>query len=179
MMASMATVIQKISRRGDTATMDELIGLQNMAAHLGENIQLLSQDPNEKQRVRVYGDQLGKMMNLVKQFAQALQEKMQSQNGGMGQQDQETLAKIESMKKLTEAKAANTRESHAQRTIQRQIQFERQLEQDAKKAELDLRRMHAESTIKLSETQRKAQIELEKERLKLQRGGAPGGGGVE
>lgn len=161
MLAQMAMVIQKIDKRGEESTIDELLGLQNMSEHIGQNIQLLAQDPSEKQRVKLFGDQLGKMMNLVKRYAQMLQQKMQSQNGNGQSQDQETLAKIAAMLKLADAKAANTRESHAQRTAQRQLAFEMKTQQEAEKARQDLAVKSADANIKLEAQARKAAIEIE------------------
>jgi hypothetical protein len=159
LLASMAMVVQKVSQRGDTATMDEIMGLSNLADHINQHIAMLAQDPNEKQRVKMYGDQLGKLMNLVKRFAQMLQEKQAAGNGGMGQQDQETMAKVQSMKILADAKAANTRESHAQRTAQRQLQFQKQMEQDAQEAQLSMQ----ERQMDLAAEAQKTQIEIQKQ----------------
>lgn len=179
MMASMAMMIQRIEQTDQTGTMDQILGLQNMAQHIGEHIQIIAQDPNEKQRVKMYGDQMGKMMNLVKAYAQRLEEQMQQQaqqNGGG--QDQETMAKIQAMQLQAEAKAANTRESHAQRTAQRQVQFEMEQQQtqarqqlemqtEAQRAQMELERAAAQSGIDLTHQTAKAKVELEKERRKL------------
>jgi hypothetical protein len=177
MLASLGMAIQKISKRGQIATMDELIGLGNVAAHIRDNVQVLAQDPNETQQVATYNKQLQGLMNLVKRMAQMVEEQMKSQNGGMGQQDREAMAKIQSMKVISDAKAANTRESHAQRTAQRRIQFEHQIQQDAQKAQLELQKMQAESGIKIESLRRKAEIDLVKERLKIRGKVNPNEGG--
>lgn len=169
LMASMAVIIQRISQQGGVGTMPELMGLQNIAQHIGQHIQIIAQDPNEKSRVKQYGDQMGKLMNLVKAFMQRLQEQMQqqAQQNGNGD-DQETMAKIKAMLMTAEAKAANTRESHAQRTAQREIQFE--LEQKRKQADhaLTLQTDAARAQLDIQTTAAKADIDLAKERAKLE-----------
>lgn len=168
LLASMAVKIQQIAKRDNMGTMEELLGLQNMADNVQQHIALLAQDPNEKQRVKTYGDQVGKLMNLVKAFAQRLQEKMQQDAQSGGGMDPETQEKIISMRALTEAKAANTRESHAQRTAQRQIQFEMTQEQDAQRKALELQTEAQRAQLDLTVQAEKARIDLEKEKKKLE-----------
>lgn len=167
LMASMAVIIQRISQQGGVGTAPELMGLQNVAEHIGQHIQIIAQDPNEKQRVKQYGDQLGKLMNLVKAFMQRLQEQMkqQAQQNGNGE-DQEAQAKIKAMMMTAEAKAANTRESHAQRTTQRQLQWEQEQDQKKQGHALELQVEAARSQLDLQTTAAKATIDLEKERAK-------------
>lgn len=167
LMASMAMVIQKIQSTDQMGTTDQLLGIQNMADNISQHIAIIAQDPNEKQRVKVYGDQLGKLMNLVKAFAQRLEEKMQEQNGQSGI-DPEALAKIQAMQMQAEAKAANTRESHAQRTAQRQIQFEMQQQQEQQRSALELQTDAQRAALELQEKSAKARIDIEKERVKIQ-----------
>lgn len=112
----------------------DLIGLINVGSHIAEEIQLLAQDPNEKQRVKQYGDRLAKLMNEVRAFGQRFVEQRQKQNG-QGQIDPEMMAQIQAMMMQAKAKADNTRESHAQRTAQRQIAFE--LEEQRKQREFE------------------------------------------
>jgi hypothetical protein len=169
LMASMAMVVQKISQQKQgVATMDELAGLGNMAQHIGQHIGQIAQDENEKARVKKYGDQLSKMMNLVKAFAQRLQEQMkkQAEGNGQGGPDPEVLAKIEATKITAEAKAANTRESHAARTAQRQVQFEMEQQQKEQQHALDLQLESARSQLDLAVQKEKAEIEIAKEHAK-------------
>lgn len=173
LLGSMAIAVQKIGARGQTADVDELLGLQNMSDHIQEHIAQLAQDPNEKQRVKVYGDQLGKLMNMVKRFAQMLAEEQQAQNAQGNGQNAETMAKIQNDRLLAEAKAKNTRESHAQRTAQRQIQFQMKSQQDQQKAAQDLQFQSARSQIDLTAQARRNELELEKERRKMQSSSTP------
>lgn len=143
-------ILKKIMGRGGMATPDELAGMQNLAQYIGAHIQILAQDKNEKARVKEYSDDLGKIMNEVKAMAQRLQEQMQAQAQQQGDGiDPKDKAKVEGMLIQAKAKAENTRESHAQRSAQRQTQFEmklmqeeiahrQKLRQQAQEAQLDL-----------------------------------------
>jgi hypothetical protein len=70
----MQEVITKISSTDNVGTMDDLIGLQNTALNISEHIKILGADKTEQQRVKVYGDMLGKLANKIKEFSQRLQE---------------------------------------------------------------------------------------------------------
>lgn len=183
LLMSMAMVVQKISKNGDNADMNDVMGLANMADHIGQRISLLAQDPNEKERVKQYSDQLGKIMNMVKRFAQMLQEKMQAQGSpeqnAASEEQQRALAKIQADKMITEAKQANTRESHAQRTAQRQLQFEQEARQKQQQHELDMQveaRLkaqeladeHKKSILDLEVERRRAQLDLERQKTMAQ-----------
>lgn len=123
--------VQKINQRGGVATMEELAGLQNLAGQTidGQPIQgngaanhiaILEQDKGSKQLVKQLGDLLGGLMNQVKAFAQRLQEQQGQQNGnGAPELDPETAVKLKGKLLADQAKAANMRESHAQRAEQR------------------------------------------------------------
>lgn len=138
LLAGMGMVVQKIEQRGGMATLDEIVGLQNVAAHVGQHIQIIAQDKAEKERVKRYGDAMGKIGNMVKAYAQRLQEQMQKQAQAQGQpqMDPKDMAKIQAITMQAQAKVENTRESHKQRTAQRQVQW--QLEQQRKQQEHEL-----------------------------------------
>ena len=172
LLTSMAMVVQKISKNGDNADMNDIMGLANMADHIGQRIGMLAQDPNEKERVKKYSDQIGKIMNMVKRFAQMLQEKMEAQGtpeqNAANEEQARAQAKIEADKMITQAKQANTRESHAQRTAQRQLQFEQEARQKQQEHELE---MAVEAKRKAQETadeHQRALLDLELERHKAQ-----------
>ena len=140
LLASMALIISNILKAGGVGTPDKVRGLQNMAAHTAAHIEIIAQDKAEKARVKQYMDQLGKLMNEVKAFAQRMQQQAQAGNGGAPGVDPKDIAKIQADQMKAEAKVKNTRESHAQRTVQRQIQFEQQMKQDAQRHQLEMRK---------------------------------------
>lgn len=143
LLSSMAIIIQRIEQSGGMATQKELMGLQNMAGHISGHIQILAQDENEKSRVKTESDHLGKLMNLVKAFAQRLAEQQQKQNGKPGV-DPEVQAKLQGKLMVDKAKAQNMRESHGMRTAQKQVQFDQKLKQDAEAHRMDMAQKAAE-----------------------------------
>jgi hypothetical protein len=158
LLASLGMVVQKIEGRGSMATPDELFGLQNLGQHIAEHIQIVAQDESQADKVKQYGDDLGKLMNIVKAYAQRLEQQAKEQaQGGNGGPDPKELAKIEAMKIQAQAKAANTRESHAQRTAQRQTQWqmEQQRKSDEHKLEMQrrLQETQMDSVTKMMETE--------------------------
>lgn len=139
LLVSLSMVIRKAKVKGNMATPDELVGMQNLANHIAEHIGIIAQDENEKARVKKYGDQLGNLMNEMKGFAQRLDQQMkEQQQQGNGQMDPKDQAKIQASIMTAQAKAQNTRESHAQRTAQRQIQFEQKMKQDAETHSMEM-----------------------------------------
>lgn len=144
LLADMAAVIQRIEGTGGMATPQELAGLQNVAQHIGQHLQILAQDKNTKQAVRQYGDELGQLMNLVKGYGQRLAEQQQAQaqqgNGGLDPKD---AAKIQGQMLMAKVKADNAAKSHASRTAQKQLSWEREEMRKEQQHALDMRRqMH-------------------------------------
>lgn len=158
LMATMAIIIQKTQQSGGNSDINTITGLQNMAQNISQHITVVAQDPEEKQRVKQWGDQLGKMMNLVKAMGQRLMEQMkqQSQQNGAGGPDPETMVKIQGQVLQSKTKADLAKESHAQRTAQRQIQFEMQQKQKEQDHALSMR-------IKAAD----AGLDITRERLKI------------
>lgn len=128
LLAGMAQLMQTIEQSGGAPDMEKVMGLQNLGQHVAAHIQIIAQDKAEQQRVKMYSDDLGNLLNLVKAYGQRAAEAQQQQNGGLSP---EAMAKLQESKILAEAKAANMRESHAQRTAQRDVQW--QMEQERKR----------------------------------------------
>jgi len=163
LLADMGIVVQKAMAQGGVASPDTLFGLQNMAGHIQAHIQIMAQNPEEKPRVKQYGDALGQLMNQVKAMTQRVQEAMQKQQQGNGQQiDPKDKAKIAGMMITAQAKAENTRSSHAERTAQRRLTFEQNMKQDADKHKLDM----AKEAQKLKLEAMKGAMDVAKTRLK-------------
>lgn len=147
LLAYMGMIVQRIKQTGGMATPKELVGLQTMAQHIAQHIAVLAQNPQEKQHVKKLGDVMGKLLNEIRAFAQRLMEARQKamQNQGNGQQmDPKDAAKIQAMMLQAKVKSDNAKQSHAQRTVQRQIQFEQQMQQDAQKHSLELKKLGLE-----------------------------------
>lgn len=153
LLAEMAVVVQRLQQSGGVAKPDQLVGLQTVAQTIGEQIQIIAQDKTQQQRVKKYSDALGKIMNLVKAFAQRLQQQMKAaQADGNGQLDPKDKAKIQAILLQAQVKAKNASESHAQRTAQRQVQWEAEEKRKQQEHQFDLakdaREHHAEIAAK-------------------------------
>ena len=162
LMKAMAIKIKQIEARGGIATPDEITGLQNVAGETiqgqplpgngaAKHIQIFAQELEHphfkgiqsdqksiKQKVKGYTDGLAQLMNQVKQIATnsaKQQQAKQQQGGGV---PPEAQAKIASATITATTKAKLAEQSHAQRTAQRQIQFEQGLQQDQQKHQLEM-----------------------------------------
>jgi hypothetical protein len=150
-------VIQQAQQSGGMMAPDKIQGCMAIAKHIGEHLQIISQDKNEKAFVANAQKALAKLMNEVRAFMQRLQEqanKQQQQNGG----DPQAAAKLKATLITAQAKAEIAKKSHAQRTGQREIQFQReelrrdqefQREQERKDAETmaEIQRAHTSNAI--------------------------------
>ncbi len=135
MMKELGMLVKK--HENNVPPADDIVGMNAVSQHLKQHIEIIAQDKGEKQRVKQYSDILSKLDNEIRAFAQRyVEQQKQQQAQGQQQQDPETQAKIQSMLIIAKAKADNTRESHAQRTAQRQIAFE--LEEQRKQKEFQM-----------------------------------------
>jgi hypothetical protein len=168
LLVSMQVEIGRINQRGGVPTIDKLEGLDALAQHITQHMQLVSQDKNEKERITNWEKQLTKLMNLVRAFAQRLQEQNQKgqENNGGGEKAAETQAKIQSMMMQAKAKADNTRESHAQRTAQRKVQFEMEQQREDKKLQAELGREQARASIELGAKRVEHEMDIMAEKMK-------------
>ncbi len=158
-------VIAKINQTGGMASLPQVTGLQNVGRHIAALIDQLAADKAQEPVVKVMQDALGKLDNEVKAFAQRLEEKMQAQNGDGGV-DAETRAGIAADIIKAQAKAANTRESHAQRTAQRQAQFELEQQRDSEKHALEMQRQLAQQQTEDAALDIKTAAEIRRDRAK-------------
>lgn len=146
LLAELAMLIQKAEQGGGMASPKDIQGFQLVAQHIQQHIQILAQNPENKQMVAEFEKQLAKLMNMVKAFAQRLQEQMKKQAGnGNGGVPPETVAKLKSAQITAQAKAQNTRESHAQKTAQRQVAFEMEQKRKQDEFEAEQNRLNVEA----------------------------------
>lgn len=152
-LGDMAAVIKQIQGTGNVGTMPELLGLANLGQHIGQAIGLMAsghgKEPGHGQKrgeaedmhkIKQYKDALGKMMNLVKGFAQRLQEQQQKGNGhGL---DPEKMANIQTDQMKVKAKIQLGQESHAAKTAQRQAAFELEQRRKDRESEAETRRQN-------------------------------------
>jgi len=131
---------------------------------IGQHIDIIAQDENERQRVKQYGDVLGKIGNEIKGMAQRLQEQMQKQQQAGPQTDPELESKIMAQQKLADAKVENNKNASAQRTAQKQIAFEKeQMRKDAQlQAELQREQQRTAVELKLGDVTAANQLQLDR-----------------
>jgi len=161
MMHNLALIIGKAQKKGGMATQEEIEGMGAVAQHIGQHIELIAQDENEKARVKGYNDNMTKLMNFVKAFAQRLQEQMKkAQAQGQGGLDPKDAAKIQATMMMAKTKADNTKLSHAQRTAQRQLQWEMEQKREDAKLQKELAIEQARSGIEHQAKQTSHAIDL-------------------
>jgi hypothetical protein len=166
LLSEMAMIIQRIEQQqGAMATQEQLIGLQMVGQTIGEQLQIIAQDKSQKERVRQYSDALGQMMNMVKAYGQRLQEAMQqaAQQNGQQQMDPKDMAKVQAMQLQAQTKAANSRESHAQKTAQKQVQWEAGERRKQQEHQVDMvqRRMELQTDVMAKDVETAAEIRRE------------------
>jgi chemotaxis protein histidine kinase CheA len=168
MLISLQVIIGQANQHGGMASPEDIQGMGNTAQHITQHIAIVAEDPEEKQRVAAWKQTLSKMMNMVRAFAQRAQEQaqQQQQQGGNGQ-DAEAQAKIQAMLMQAKAKADNTRESHAQRTAQRQLQWEMEQKRKDQEVALEERRKQQETQAEHQERMLDVQAEAAKTRMNL------------
>lgn len=141
LLAEMAIIVGRIQKSGTTAKPEQLLGLQTVAKTIDEQIQIIAQDETQAERARKYSEALSKIMNLVKAFAQQLKQQMEAAaaNGaGNGQPDPEQVAKVQATAMQAKVKAKNAETSHAQKTAQRQVQWEAEEKRKQQQHDFDL-----------------------------------------
>lgn len=156
LMADMAMLLMKAQKQGPSV--DLVMGLANMGQHVAQHIQIVGQDDEEKETAKKLGDQLGKIMNHVKALMKQLQQQKQGQNGGGGM-DPKDAAKIQGMLMAAKVKAQNQRESHAQRTAQRDLQFQMEMKHKEQMAQADVAAKDLEAAGKINRNRLKSLTE--------------------
>lgn len=129
-----------IQQTGPVGNPKVIQGLTYAAGYATHYIKLLEEDKNSKKLATALNSKLGKLGNLIKAMAQRMQEQQQKAaaangNGGLKPED---AAKIAATNAMAKNKIALAKESHAQKTAQRQISFEQKLKQDAEQHGHDL-----------------------------------------
>lgn len=139
-------------KSGGMVSPQELAGLQGITQHIAQRMTLLEEDPQQAQRIKEYGDVLGKLVNHLRGFQQRIQAAMQKQaeqaqqgNGGI---DPKEAAKAKAMIMQAQTKMGIAQKSAAQRTAQRQVQHDmkmrQQMEDHQLKLEQEMRQHHAD-----------------------------------
>lgn len=169
LMAETALILQRIEQNGGMAKPEQLVGLDTVIQTIDEQIQIIAQDKSQQERVRRYSDALGKITNMVKGYVQRLQQQMKAAaaNGnGNGGPDPAEIAKIQGIQMQAAVKAKNTADSHAQRTSQRQVQWEMEEKRKQQQHELEMAEQVQTTQADIAEQDIKTAAEIRRERAK-------------
>lgn len=121
LLKQMGVKVQSIERAGGMTTMETVVGLATVGQEIERHIQMLEQDETQEQRVKMYRDALGQMMNLVKAYYQRLAEQAQQQ----GQQlDPELQAKMQAIVLTAQTQAKIKEQVAAQKMRHNEIKFQ-------------------------------------------------------
>lgn len=149
-------------------SMEDIAGMQNMALFVQQQLQLLSQDKEALPLVKNLNADLQQMMKQVGMMAKAIEAKMQDQaaqqppgNAEAAAEAATTAAKLQAIKVQADAKAANARESHAQRTAERATQNEIKMQQDAQRHQQTLQQKAQADSLALHTQAQKDALDIE------------------
>lgn len=165
MLASMTMIVQTIEQGQEgMATPQQVAGLMGMTQHVTAHIQLISQNKNEKQRVSQYNDVLRQLTNLIKAYAQRLQEQQEAQ--GDGQMSAETRTAMIEQLILAQSKARIDEARAMQKMQLKQAQFMSELERRNIEKSLDLRDKALETRANIAALDAKTAAEIRRDRFK-------------
>lgn len=133
MLAAIEKEVGGIMQSGGVGTPQQVKGLSLAAQYTASFLQQLGQDKQQKGFVKINNDRLGKAMNEVKAMAQRQQEQAQQAAAAGPRMKPDDAAKIQAIMMTAQTKAELAKQSHAQKTAQRQLQFEQKMKQDADK----------------------------------------------
>ncbi len=139
MIKQMGMTIRSLVQGGNTARPEQIQGLQMAARYTQGFIQLLAEDKNEKKKVSAYEKTITRLMNFVKGFAQRLAQAAKEQQAGNGGMEPKDKAKLALTVAQGQQKIKQMKESHAERTAQRQLQFEQETQQREQESAQKLR----------------------------------------
>lgn len=145
-------LIQADVQNGNMSTPERITGYNNMAQHIQQFLEVMSSDDEIKDRVREYKDALNNVMKHVKAFEQRLVQQMKSaqKNGQAAGPDPKLMADLQAKTITATAKAKLAEKSHAQKTAQRQVQFEHKEEQEDRKTNADIRRENLKAVAEIA-----------------------------
>lgn len=155
MMEMMNAVMERIEGTDQMGTPQDVIGLNTVANDIQQHLDLMEQNPENKEFVTEVGKALGKGMNDVKAYAQRQAEKAQA-----GQQDPEAMAKAQA----TEAAAAQKLQINEANFLQKQQQAEEKFAQKMRQAEeqqvFSIKQMLDEARLEIESLRAKTLAEL-------------------
>jgi hypothetical protein len=156
MMRMMAAVIQRIEGTDQVGTIQDVVGLNMVANDIEKHLELMAQNPANKEFVTAVQKELGKQMNLVKAYQQRQQEENQQQ-----QPDPEAIAKAQASAAEAQQKLQFEQQKFTLEMQQSELKFQQQLKQDEVAQQASMQKQMAELVVQLKEMQIAAAAEIE------------------
>jgi len=157
----LGALVQQYEQGGGMVSQETLKGLMNTSDYIEALIQHISGDPNEKQRVKIYMDALGKIQNLIKAFAQRLAEQRSKM-----ELDPETMARIQQQQALAQSKIATSTALTQQKIAQSDAKFQQRLEQNEAKLQTSLGEQAMRTRTDLQEQQLRTAADLQEQDIR-------------
>jgi hypothetical protein len=153
MLSLMTAKVQEIMQTGGVGTQQDVMGLGRCGQYVTQYLGILKADPKEQQHAKQIGDVLGKVMNQVKAMAQRQQEQAKkAAQGGNGHMDPKDQAKIAATAMTAKAKVELGKQSHAAKTAQREISWQKEEQRKQQEHQLEMQReqqrMHLDAAAK-------------------------------
>ena len=143
----MAMKIQAIMKSGGVGTPQDVTGLETVAQYVNGHIQLIAQDKTEKKRSRQYAQTLGKLMNMVKAFAQRQQEAAKAQQN---KPDPALQAKIQAEQQLNQIKISGKQAEGRQKLQLKAAEFQADQQRENQRLASEMRRDQLETHSRLA-----------------------------
>ena len=146
-MADLSLMVNQAQQMGGTATMQEIQGWSTISTQVKQLLARMGQDPEEKPKVKSYAQGLGKIDNLIKAFAQRLQQSMKAQqtNGAQNGVKPQDIVQAQFDQAKSAQKLKQMSQSHAAKTAQRQVQFELEQQREDRRTNAAIRRENAKA----------------------------------
>ncbi len=166
--------IRQVQQIDNMGTPQDLIGLQTIAQYATANLKILEQDPEQKQAVKMLGDELGKAMNEVKGMAQRQQQAAQAAQ--QPQPDPAVMAKAQSTTMLAQQRAQINETNAQQKAAHKQQAFEQDMAQKMEAHRLEMMRLMAETHADLVQGAVKTASDVHNQRVKTEASSGNGNG---
>lgn len=152
----MSSVIDRISQTDEVGTQQDVIGLGMVSQHIEQNLQFMSQNPENKEFVTAAGKEVGRLMNLVKAFAQRQQEAASQQ-----QPDPEAQVKAAAIAQAAQQKQQINEANFEQKFQQKEAQFQQKMKQDQESFMLEMQQVREQMMAEISASVTKSAIEID------------------
>lgn len=135
LLSGLGTIMAPFTQGQAQPTPKELAGMANVILTIGEWVNILSEDRNEKERVKKYHDALAQADTSLKKMQQAA---MKAQSQGGNGADPKDATKAQAMVIQAQTKAALQAKAHQQRTAERDVAFRMKQQQSAEQHAQDM-----------------------------------------